>query len=114
MKVKILCGNLPTLAKRGTNTGRGHEPSPYGPAMPRQSTQHSRITYVFPDDFPQPPEWFQKESGLSRKEGGREVTPEDEDCQYVVAQRFRPGYLFSENVRMMESVTLTQRSLSQK
>ena len=33
--------------------------------MPRQRTQHRRITYVLPDDFPQRLERFQEESGLS-------------------------------------------------
>ena len=33
--------------------------------MPRQRTHHSRITYVFPDDFPQRLKRFKEESGLS-------------------------------------------------
>ena len=33
--------------------------------MPRQRTQYSRRTHVFPDDFPQRLERFKVESGLS-------------------------------------------------
>ena len=33
--------------------------------MPRQRTQYSRRTHVFPDDFPQRLERFNVESGLS-------------------------------------------------
>ena len=33
--------------------------------MPRQHTRHSRIVYVFPDDFPRRLERFKEESGLS-------------------------------------------------
>ena len=32
--------------------------------MPKQRTHHSRITYVFPDDFPQRLKRFKEESGL--------------------------------------------------
>ena len=39
--------------------------------MPRQRTHHRRVTYVFPDDFPQRLERFREESGLSRAELAR-------------------------------------------
>ena len=42
-------------------------------AMPRQRTQHSRITYALPDDFPQRLERFQEESGLSWSEIARRI-----------------------------------------
>ena len=41
--------------------------------MPRQRTDHSRITYVFPDDFPQRLERFKEESGLSWAELARRL-----------------------------------------
>ena len=36
--------------------------------MPRQRTDHSRIVYALPDDFPKRLKQFQEESGLSRAE----------------------------------------------
>ena len=41
--------------------------------MPRQRTHHSRITYVFPDDFPERLERFKVESGLSWAEIARRL-----------------------------------------
>ena len=41
--------------------------------MPRQRTDHSRITYVFPDDFPQRLVRFKEESGLSWAEIARRL-----------------------------------------
>ncbi len=41
--------------------------------MPRQRTDHSRITYVFPDDFPRRLKRFQEESGLSWAELARRL-----------------------------------------
>ena len=41
--------------------------------MPRQRTHHSRITYVFPDNFPHRLKRFQKESGLSWSEISRRL-----------------------------------------
>ena len=41
--------------------------------MPRQRTHHSRITYVFPDDFPHRLERFKEESGLSWAEVARRL-----------------------------------------
>ena len=41
--------------------------------MPRQRTDHSRIVYVFPDDFPQRLVRFQEESGLSWSETARRI-----------------------------------------
>ena len=43
--------------------------------MPRQRTDHSRITYVFPDDFPQCLERFKEESGLSWAELAQDLCP---------------------------------------
>ena len=42
-------------------------------SMPRQRTHHSRITYVFPDDFPQRLKRFKEESGLSWAELNRRL-----------------------------------------
>ena len=41
--------------------------------MPRQRTDHSRITYVFPDDFPRRLKHFKAESGLSWAELARRL-----------------------------------------
>ena len=41
--------------------------------MPRQRTRHSRMVYVFPDDFPQRLERFKEESGLSWAEIARRL-----------------------------------------
>ena len=41
--------------------------------MPRQRIHHSRITYVFPGDFPQRLKRFQRESGLSWAELARRL-----------------------------------------
>ena len=41
--------------------------------MPRQHTRHSRIVYVFPEDFPQRLERFKEESGLSWAELARRL-----------------------------------------
>ena len=41
--------------------------------MPRQRTHHSRMVYVFPDDFPQRLERFKGESGLSWAELARRL-----------------------------------------
>ena len=41
--------------------------------MPRQRTHHRRITYSFPDDFPQRLERFKEESGLSWAEIARRL-----------------------------------------
>ena len=41
--------------------------------MPRQHTHHSRIVYVFPEDFPQRLERFKEESGLSWAELARRL-----------------------------------------
>ena len=41
--------------------------------MPRQRTQYSSGTYVFPKDFPQRLKRFQEESGLSRSEIARRL-----------------------------------------
>ena len=41
--------------------------------MPRQRIDYNRITYQFPDDFPQRLERFQKESGLSWAEITRRI-----------------------------------------
>ena len=41
--------------------------------MPRQRTHHSRITYVFPDDFPERLERFKEESNLPWAELNRRL-----------------------------------------
>ena len=41
--------------------------------MPRQRIHHSRITYEFPDDFPQRLRRFKEESGLSWAEIARRL-----------------------------------------
>ena len=41
--------------------------------MPRQRIQHSRIAYVFPEDFPQRLVRFKEESGLSWAELARRL-----------------------------------------
>ena len=41
--------------------------------MPRQRTHHSRIVYVFPDDFPQRLVRFKEESGLPWAEIARRL-----------------------------------------
>ena len=79
--------------------------------MPRQYTHHSRIVYVFPDDFPQRLKRFQKESGLPWAELYRRLGADREtvrrwrdkgvrpSTQYyaailVVADSFGLGHLF--------------------
>ena len=42
--------------------------------MPRQRTHHGRMTYVFPDDFPQRLVRFKEESGLSWAELSRRLS----------------------------------------
>ena len=42
-------------------------------AMPRQRTDHSRMVYVFPDDFPRRLERFKEKSGLSWAELARRL-----------------------------------------
>ena len=46
--------------------------------MPRQRTHHSRITYVFPGDFPQRLVRFKVESGLSWAELKRRLDTDPE------------------------------------
>ena len=41
--------------------------------MPRQRIEYNRITYRFPEDFPERLERFQKESGLSWAEIARRI-----------------------------------------
>ena len=79
--------------------------------MPRQRTHHSRITYVFPGDFPQRLKRFKEESGLPWAELDRRlgIDPEtrrrwrDKDvlpntrnyaALLVVADSFGLGHLF--------------------
>ena len=45
-------------------------------SMPRQRTDHSRITYVFPDDFPKRLERFKEESKLPWAEINRRLDTE--------------------------------------
>ena len=46
--------------------------------MPRQHTHHSRIVYVFPDDFPERLKRFKEESGLSWAESRRRLGADPE------------------------------------
>ena len=81
--------------------------------MPRQRTHHSRITYVFPEDFPQRLVRFKEESGLSWAELHRRLGADPEtirrwrdkgvrpSTQYyaallVVSDSFGLGHLFTD------------------
>ena len=79
--------------------------------MPRQYTHHSRITYVFPDDFPQRLVRFKEESGMPWAELRRRLGADRETVRrwrdkgvlpntrnyaalLVVADSFGLGHLF--------------------
>ncbi len=59
--------------------------------MPRQRTHYSRITYVFPGDFPQRLERFQEESGLSWAEITRRLGADPETVRRWKKGRVRPN-----------------------
>ena len=54
--------------------------------MPRQRIHHSRVTYDFPDDFPERLVRFQEESGLSWAEIARRL-----DVHHETLRRWRKG-----------------------
>ena len=61
--------------------------------MPRQHTHHSRITYVFPDDFPRRLVRFKDESGLSADggTGGGRNTPNEAQPSFTAQGETQPG-----------------------
>ena len=59
--------------------------------MPRQRTHHSRITYVFPDDFPQRLERFKEESDLSSSEIARRLGTYPHTIWRWTSGRMRPN-----------------------
>ena len=59
--------------------------------MPRQHTRHSRIVYVFPDDFPQRLERFEEESGLSWAELARRLGTDRETVRRWRDKGVRPS-----------------------
>ena len=59
-------------------------------AMPRQRTDHSRIVYVFPDDFPQQLVRFQEESGLPWAELNRRLDTDPETVRRWRDKGVRP------------------------
>ena len=60
-------------------------------AMPRQRTDHSRIVYVFPDDFPQQLVRFQEESGLPWAELNRRLDTDPETVRRWRDKGARPS-----------------------
>ncbi len=59
--------------------------------MPRQHTHHSRITYDFPDDFPQCLVRFKQESGLSWVELARRLDADPETVRRWRDKGVRPS-----------------------
>lgn len=59
--------------------------------MPRQRIHHSRITYDFPEDFPQRLVRFKEESGLSWAELTRRLGTHPETVRRWVKGRARPS-----------------------
>ena len=59
--------------------------------MPRQHTHHSRITYVFPDDFPQRLVRFKEESGLPWAELKRRLDTDPETIRRWRDKGVRPS-----------------------
>ena len=60
--------------------------------MPRQSTRYSRITYDFPEDFPERLKRFQEESGLSWSEIARRIGTYRNTVWLWKEGRARPNY----------------------
>ena len=58
--------------------------------MPRQRIHHSRITYVFPEDFPQRLVRFKEESGLSWAELNRRLGTDSETVRRWRDKGVRP------------------------
>ena len=59
--------------------------------MPRQRTDHSRIVYVFPDDFPQRLVRFQEESGLPWAELNHRLDTDPETVRHWRDKGVRPN-----------------------
>ena len=59
--------------------------------MPRQHTHHSRITYVFPGDFPQRLVRFKEESGLSWAELARRLGTDPDTVRRWRDKEVRPS-----------------------
>ena len=59
--------------------------------MPRQRTHHSRVTYVFPDDFPQRLVRFQEESALPWAELNRRLDTHPETIRRWRDKVVRPS-----------------------
>ncbi len=62
--------------------------------MPRQRIHHSRITYDFPDDFPQRLVRFQEESGLTWAEIARRIGAHPYTVRRWVLGRARPNMTY--------------------
>ena len=73
--------------------------------MPRQRIHHRRITYSFPDDFPQRLERFKEESGLSWAEIARRLGT----YPYTVKRWWKKGMLPS--TRHMMALLMLAHSL---
>ena len=59
--------------------------------MPRQRIHHSRITYDFPDDFPERLKRFKEESGMSWAEIARRTGAHPYTVRRWVLGRARPN-----------------------
>ena len=59
--------------------------------MPRQRIHYNRVTYSFPDDFPQRLERFKEESGLSWAEIHRRLGTDPETVRRWRKKGMRPG-----------------------
>ena len=59
--------------------------------MPRQRIHHSRVTYDFPEDFPQRLERFKEESGLPWAETARRLGTDPETVRRWRKKGMRPG-----------------------
>ena len=76
---------------RPTEMSSGHPPPGDRRVMPRQHTHHSRITYVFPDDFPQRLRRFKEESGLPWAELKRRLDTDPETIRRWRYKGVRPS-----------------------
>ena len=59
--------------------------------MPRQRTDHSRIVYVLPNDFPQGLVWFKEESGVPWAELNRRLDTDPETVRRGRDRGVRPS-----------------------
>ena len=71
--------------------------------MPRQRIHHSRITYDFPDDFPERLERFKEKSGLTWAEIARRL-----DIHHETIRRWRNGRALPSMRNMMALVALAR------